>query len=107
MTDCEPNADGTKKDGSTRNCWTEKVSMVNLNWFTENNYEECGSILTQDEYGIVYEVMVQGVRSKVRTLDFLTFRGSRNCITHIRIIIHTEIAICSLESVISDVDHFR
>ena len=47
--------------------------MVNLNWFTENNYEECGSILTQDEYGIVYEVMVQGVRSKVKTLDFLTY----------------------------------
>merc|ERR1712176_1091408 len=69
-TDCEPNADGTKKDGSTRNCWTEKVSMVNLNWLTENNYEECGSILTQDEYGIVYEVMVQGVRSKVRVLEF-------------------------------------
>jgi len=45
--------------------WMEMQKTVNLNFFTENDLEECGSTIFQDSFGIVYQIFIKGKDSKV------------------------------------------
>lgn len=51
-------------DPLTGDTWVERQRTEEMDFFTDNELEKCGSTMIQDEFGIVYELHVKGRRSR-------------------------------------------
>jgi len=56
--------EATDKDGNVIETWTEIRKKWTLDWFGDEHVEKCGAQITQDEFGIVYQIEVKGKRAK-------------------------------------------